>query len=90
MLDMLHFELAEIQIRAVHNGFYVNAAHKQNGYVTHHFYREYVLPHDIDPNQAKSWITPEHILFIEAPKVYFDPKVHFEDSNTIDVEIVKS
>lgn len=75
MLDMLHFELHEVFIRAVHNGFYVKAEHKEivnnKEYVTHHFYREYVLPHDIDPNGARSWMTTEHILYIEVTYLSF-------------------
>jgi len=77
----------------VHNGFYVRAAHPEivdgKEYVTEHFYREYVLPHDIDPSGAKSWITPENILFVEAPKVEFDPNTHSEDSTVKEVKVVR-
>ena len=71
VMDMLHFKPEEISIRAVKKGFFVRAAHPEKmedgrEYITHHFYREYVLPHDIDPTRACSWMTPQNILFIEV------------------------
>lgn len=70
VMDMLHFKPEEISIKAVKKGFLVRAAHPEmvdgREYITHHFYREYVLPHDIDPTRACSWMTPENILFIEV------------------------
>ena len=87
MLEMTNFEPDDITIRAVHNGFYVRAAHPKmidgKKYITHHFYREYVLPHNIRPRGARAWMTSEKILFIEAPKVPFDIDLSCIDTTEI-------
>ena len=74
LLDMNEFQPEDITIRALSNGIYVKAAHPEivdgKEYIAHHFYREYVLPHDIELNEVKSWMTSGHILIIEASQVY--------------------
>ena len=86
ILDVIELSPDDLKVRAFRKGFLVSAAHREkldNGkeYVTNHFYREYILPKAIRPEEVTSWITTENLLFIEAPK-----KIHDDDDDD-DVDV---
>ncbi|XP_055608237.1 protein lethal(2)essential for life-like [Uranotaenia lowii] len=72
-LDVQQFAPEEISVKvAANNSIVVEGKHEEkqdeHGYVSRHFVRRYILPHDHDPEGIVSSLSSDGILTISAPK----------------------